>query len=65
VQELNASATAAQFVEGLAYPIAKADVLARAREAELAAAIVDQLAAVPDRTYESAEDLTGALNAAS
>jgi hypothetical protein len=63
VRELESSETTRQLLEGLDYPISKADVLRAAGEAQLPDAIVRQLATVPDRDYENAEELTRALNA--
>ncbi len=63
MQELRNNTIASQFVSGLSYPVAKADILAAARDATLAAEIQDTLAELPDREYEDATDLTRALNA--
>ena len=63
MQELRNNTIASQFVSGLNYPVAKADILAAARDATLAAEIQDTLAVLPDREYEDATDLTRALNA--
>ena len=64
MRELDASAAAGQFVSGLSYPIAKADILREAGEAQVSDTIARQLANIPDRDYQDAEDLTAELNSA-
>ena len=64
MRELQSSEAANQFVAGLIFPIAKADVLREAKKAKLSDTIVRQLDKIPEREYASAEDLTAALNAA-
>jgi hypothetical protein len=63
MQELQNTAIASEFVGGLTYPIAKADAFAAAREAKLPEPILQALAALPERDYADADDLTHALNA--
>ena len=62
MQEMRESQVASQFVAGLDYPIAKADILAAAREASLDRTLQDALQKIPDREYSEPEDLTQALN---
>jgi uncharacterized protein DUF2795 len=57
------SEVADQFVKGLDYPIAKADIVSAAREASLSSTIQEALNKVPDREYSEPEELTEALNA--
>jgi uncharacterized protein DUF2795 len=64
MQELRGSKIAAQFLRGLDYPMSKAELLAQAREAKLAAPIIGALQNIPERDYENPEDVTRALNAA-
>ena len=64
MREIQQSATADQFVSSLDYPIGKAEILRRAREVRLADDVVGAFDDLPEREYESAEDLTNALNAA-
>ena len=64
MQEMQASEVASQFVEGLDYPIAKADIVAAAREGSLGPTIQEALNKLPDREYVDPEDLTRQLNAA-
>ena len=64
MQEMRESEVASQFVSGLDYPIAKADILASAREASLDRTLQDALQKLPDRDYAGPEELTQALNAA-
>lgn len=63
MRELDASAAAAQFVEGLDYPATKAEILLKAGEAEVSDTIARSLAEIADREYEDARDLTAELNA--
>jgi hypothetical protein len=63
MQEMRESEVADQFVKGLDYPIAKADIVSAAREASLSSTIQEALNKVPDREYSDPEDLTEALNA--
>jgi Protein of unknown function (DUF2795) len=64
MQELSTSRLARQFVEGLDYPIGKADVLAAARTAELGDDLTGALRRIPDRQFTDAEDLARELTAA-
>jgi hypothetical protein len=64
MQEMRESEVAGQFVAGLNYPIAKADILAAAREASLDKTLEEALQKLPDREYAEPEELTQALNAA-
>jgi uncharacterized protein DUF2795 len=64
MEELRGSRVAAQFLRGVDYPISKAELLAQAREAKLAAPITEALRNIPERDYEDPEDVTRALNAA-
>ena len=64
MQEMRESEVAGQFVAGLNYPIAKADILASAREASLDGTLQAALEKIPDREYSEPEELTQALNAA-
>ena len=63
MQELRESEVADQFVKGLDYPIAKADIVSAAREASLSSTIQEALSKVPDREYSEPHELTEALNA--
>ena len=63
MQEMRESEVADQFVKGLDYPIAKADIVSAAREASLSSTIQEALNKVPDREYSEPEELTEALNA--
>ena len=58
------SKIASQFVNGLDYPIAKAQIIAAAREASLDGTLQDALKKLPDREYSEPDELTQALNAA-
>jgi uncharacterized protein DUF2795 len=64
MQEMQESEVADQFVKGLDYPLAKADILSAAREASLSSTIQEALSQIPDREYAEPEELTQALNAA-
>jgi len=63
MQEMQESEVADQFVKGLDYPIAKADILTAAREASVSSTIQEALNKIPDREYAEPEELTKALNA--
>jgi hypothetical protein len=63
MQEMRESEVADQFVKGLDYPIAKADIVSAAREASLSSTIQEALNKVPDREYSEPQELTEALNA--
>lgn len=63
MQEMRESEVADQFVKGLDYPIAKAEIVSAAREASLSSTIQEALNKVPDREYSEPEELTEALNA--
>jgi uncharacterized protein DUF2795 len=65
MQEIQESRIAGEFLRTLDYPIAKADLVRAARESKLADPICQTFEKLPDRDYEDAEDVTGALNAAS
>jgi hypothetical protein len=64
MQEMQESEVADQFVKGLDYPIAKADILTAAREASVSSTIQEALNKIPNREYAEPEELTQALNAA-
>ena len=64
MQEMRESEVASQFVAGLDYPIAKAEIVAAAREASLDRTLQDALQKLPDREYSEPAELTHALNAA-
>jgi len=64
MQEMQESEVADQFVKGLDYPIAKAEIVTAAREASLSSTIQEALNKLPEREYSGPEDLTQALNAA-
>ena len=63
MREMQQSATAEGFVDGLDYPAAKGAILAQAKEAKLPDDVVAAFDKIPDREYRDAQDLTGALNA--
>jgi hypothetical protein len=63
MRELDASAVAAQFVEGLDYPITKREILLKAGESEVSDTIARSLANIADREYAGADDLTAEMNA--
>jgi uncharacterized protein DUF2795 len=63
MQELQASKIADQFVKGLDYPIAKAEIVTAASEASLGPTVLEALKMLPDREYSDPEDLTKAMNA--
>jgi len=65
MQEMQASKSASQFVQGLDYPIAKADILSAARATSVGPTIQESLDKIPDREYVDAEELTRELSAAS
>jgi hypothetical protein len=62
VQEMQESEVADQFVKGLDYPLAKAEILTAAREASVSSTIQDALNKIPDREYSEPEELTRELN---
>ena len=64
MQEMQESEVADQFVKGLDYPIAKAEIVTAAREASLSSTIQEALNKLPEHEYSGPEDLTKALNAA-
>lgn len=64
MQEMRTSEVADQFVKGLDYPIAKAEILAAARAASVGATIQQALSKLPDREYSEPGELTKALNEA-
>ena len=57
VQEMQANASAREFLETLDYPVSKPDILANAGEASLADLVQEALTKLPDREYESPEDV--------
>ncbi|HEV8535009.1 MAG TPA: DUF2795 domain-containing protein [Candidatus Limnocylindria bacterium] len=61
---MEATEVADQLLESVDYPISRADLLARAREAKVGAMVEEALARLPDREYRDEEDVTKALNAA-
>ena len=63
MQEMQASENADQFVKGLDYPIAKAEILRAARSASLGPTVEEALNKLPDREYQDAEDVTTTMNA--
>jgi hypothetical protein len=65
MQEMRESEVASQFVAGLDYPIAKAEIVAAAREASLDRTLQDALQKLPDREYSEPAELTQQLNATS
>ena len=64
MQEMQESEVADQFVKGLDYPIAKAEIVTAAREASLSSTIQEALNRLPEREYSGPEDITQQLNAA-
>lgn len=60
---MQANKNTTEFIEGLDYPIAKAQVVSAAGDAGLGATIEESLGKLPDREYADAEDLTKALSA--
>ena len=64
MQEVQESEVADQFVKGLNYPIAKAEIVTAGREASLSSTIQEALNRLPEREYSGPEDLTQQLNAA-
>jgi len=64
MQEMQASEVTGQFLGGLDYPITKAQMVGKARQASLAAPVQQAIAKLPEREYANAEDVTQALNAA-
>ncbi len=64
MQEMQESEVADQFVKGLNYPIAKAEIVTAACEASLSSTIQEALNKLPEREYSGPEDLTATLNAA-
>jgi hypothetical protein len=65
VHELDTNALAEQFVDGLDYPLPKAEIIAAARKARLPELIALAIEKIADRDYQDADDLTRELNAAS
>jgi uncharacterized protein DUF2795 len=65
MQEMQASENASQFVEGLDYPIGKAEILSAARATNVGPTIQGSLDKIADREYADAEDLTKELTRAS
>jgi hypothetical protein len=61
MQEMQANESTGRFLEALDYPISKPDILANARRASLAASVQEALAKLPDREYDSPEDVTEGL----
>ena len=62
MQELQANAIVEQFLGGVTYPISRPKLLATAREAKIEHAIMEALEEIPDRDYESKEDVARALH---
>ncbi len=62
MQEMQESEVADQFVKGLDYPIAKAEIVTAARDASVSSTIQDALSKIPDREHSEPEELTRALN---
>src|SRR5439155_1187726 len=58
MQEMQASEVTGQFLGGLDYPITKAQMLGKARQASRAAPVQQALAKLPDREYANAQDVT-------
>jgi hypothetical protein len=52
-----------QFLESLRYPLSKPTLLAEAHEGALAEPLAEALERLPDREYDSKEDLVRELNA--
>lgn len=65
MQEMQASEGAAKFLEALDYPIAKAELLVEARDANVGAAVQEALEKLPEREFQDADDVTQELNASS
>ena len=63
MQEMQASHLTGEFLRGLDYPIAKPELLRAAHESNVADPIRQALEKLPEREYQDAEDVTGALNA--
>lgn len=63
MDEIRTNTAVEDFLDGLHYPIAKRDVLAKAKEGGLPPDAMDALARVPEAQYASAGELTQALNA--
>jgi hypothetical protein len=63
VHELQANVVVDQFLEGLEYPIGKAALLDRAREAKLPGDVLEALERLPDREYEQPAAVVSELNA--
>jgi hypothetical protein len=64
MQEMNATKAADKFLEGLDYPISKADLVRAASEANLDDTILASFEKLFDREYRDAEDVAETLNAA-
>ena len=64
MKEMETSEVAGQFVKGLDYPIAKAEIVAAAREANLSTTIQEGLKELPEREYADPQDLIKELNGA-
>lgn len=65
MQEVNATKTADQFLEGLVYPITKAEIVEAARAAKLDDTIKTSLEKLFDREYRDPADVAETLNASS
>lgn len=63
MQEANATKAADQFLEGLDYPITKAEIVEAARAAKLDDTITQSLEKLFDREYKDPEDVAETLNA--
>ena len=58
---MQASASARQILASLDYPISKLGILANAREVSVEASLQEALTKLPDREYESPEDVAEGL----
>lgn len=65
MHKIQAAATTSRFLEGLDHPISQAEPLTAARKAQPGPTIRDALERLPERDYEDADEVTGALDAAS
>ena len=64
MQELQANRIVDQFLAGLMYPVSKAELLERARDAKLTDDVMTALNALPDRHYAKPAHVARELNPA-
>ena len=64
MQELQANRIVDQFLAGLMYPVSKAELLERAREAKLTDGVMTALRGLPDRQYAEPSHVARELNPA-